>query len=175
MPRISQFYGILIYMYYRGHPTPHFHALYGEHEAVVDIATGTVTVGGLPRKATELVAEWAASHRAELFQNWERARTGQPLNPVPRWTRIELPMILRIVKSEVRGPYKLQLTFNNGTHKTVDLRPLLQGPIFEPLRDAAYFSLGRVDPVCGTIMWPNGADFAPEALYELAAQEPSAA
>ena len=84
-------------------------------------------------------------------------------------------MILRIVNSEICGPHQLRLTFNNGTRKTVDVRPLLHGPVFEPLRDAAYFAEGRVDPVCGTVVWPNGADFAPEALYELAAQEPSAA
>jgi hypothetical protein len=84
-------------------------------------------------------------------------------------------MILRIVDSSVCGPHCLRLTFNNGTRKTVDVRPLLVGPIFEALRDPAYFSLGQVDPVCGTVVWPNGADFAPEALYELAALEPSAA
>ena len=82
MPRISQFYGILIYMYCRDHAPPHFHALYGEHEALVEIATGAVIAGKLPRKATDLVAEWTAAHRVELLQNWDRGRTGQPLNPV---------------------------------------------------------------------------------------------
>ena len=84
-------------------------------------------------------------------------------------------MIVRVVQSIVVGPQCLRLTFNNGIRKTVDVRPLLQGPVFEPLRDSAYFAQARVDPVCGTVVWPNGADFAPEALYELAAQEPSAA
>ena len=84
-------------------------------------------------------------------------------------------MILRILESETASPYRLRLTFNNGTRKTVDVRPLLQGPVFEPLWDAAYFSLGRIDPISGTVVWPNGADFAPEALYELAALESSAA
>jgi Domain of unknown function (DUF4160) len=82
MPRISQFYGILIYMYYRDHPPPHFHALYGEYEALVDIATGGIIAGALPRRATELVVEWAVARQAELMENWERARTAQPLNPV---------------------------------------------------------------------------------------------
>jgi Domain of unknown function (DUF4160) len=83
MPRICQFYGIAIYMYYRDHAPPHFHALYGEYEAEVNIATAAVVEGRLPRKARSLVTEWAAEHREELQQNWELARAGQPLNPIP--------------------------------------------------------------------------------------------
>ena len=85
-------------------------------------------------------------------------------------------MILHILEAKVCGPSLLRLTFSNGTRKTVDVRPLLVGPIFEPLRDPAYFARVAVDPVCGTVIWPNGADFAPEALHELAPQqEPSVA
>ncbi|MCH8343579.1 MAG: DUF2442 domain-containing protein [Planctomycetes bacterium] len=80
-------------------------------------------------------------------------------------------MILHVEIAEVCGAHSLRLTFNDGTRKTVDLEPLLNGPIFEPLRDAAYFARVSVDQVCGTVVWPNGADFAPEALYELSAQE----
>ena len=82
-------------------------------------------------------------------------------------------MILHILEAKVRGPSVLCLTFSNGTRKTVDVLHLLDGPIFEPLHDPAYFARVAVDPVCGTVIWPNGADFAPEALYELAAQEES--
>jgi hypothetical protein len=85
-------------------------------------------------------------------------------------------MILRIQHATILGPHLLRLTFNDGTLKTVDVRPLLAGPVFEPLRDPAYFARGQLDPVCGTVVWPNGADFAPEALLELAAvEEPSVA
>ncbi len=83
MPRISQFYGIAIYMYYRDHAPPHFHAIYAEHEAEIDIQTATVVEGRLPRRARALVEEWAVAHRDELRRNWEFARAGQPLNPVP--------------------------------------------------------------------------------------------
>lgn len=57
--------------------------------------------------------------------------------------------------------------FNNGVRKRVNVWPLLDGAIFEPLRDPTYFSRVALDAVAGTVVWPNEADFAPEALYEL--------
>jgi hypothetical protein len=47
------------------------------------------------------------------------------------------------------------------------VRPLLHGPVFEPLQDPTEFAKVFLDPICRTIAWPNGADLAPEALYEL--------
>ena len=76
-------------------------------------------------------------------------------------------MILRISEARVCGPHSLRLAFNDGTTKQVDVRPLLDGPIFEPLRDSAYFATMNLDAICGTVVWPNGADFAPKALFEL--------
>jgi hypothetical protein len=78
-------------------------------------------------------------------------------------------MILHIINAETCGPRSLRLSFNDGTTKTVDVTSLLEGPVFDPLRDPAYFARVVVDPVCGTVVWPNGADFAPEALHELPA------
>lgn len=60
MPEISRFYGIVIKMYFGDHPPPHFHAEYGEHEAVVGIETLTVIAGRLPPRAIGLVSEWAS-------------------------------------------------------------------------------------------------------------------
>ena len=79
MPRISQFYGIAVYMYYHDHAPPHFHALYAEYEAEVEIATATILEGKLPHRARGLITEWAETHRQELQRNWDLARTGQPL------------------------------------------------------------------------------------------------
>ena len=59
------------------------------------------------------------------------------------------------------------MRFNDGTRKRVNVLPLLEGPVFEPLRDPAYFARVGVDSVLGTVVWPNEADLAPEALYEL--------
>ena len=57
VPRLSEFYGIAIYMYVVDHNPPHFHAIYGEHEALVEIANGEFVRGGLPRTARRLVEQ----------------------------------------------------------------------------------------------------------------------
>jgi hypothetical protein len=76
-------------------------------------------------------------------------------------------MILRILEAKVCGPHCLDLIFNDGIHKQVNVLPLLEGTIFEPLRDPVYFAQAVLDPILGTVVWPNEADFAPEALHEL--------
>jgi len=80
-------------------------------------------------------------------------------------------MTLHIIEAEVCGPHSLELTFDDGTYKRVNVWPLLKGPIFEPLRDPSYFARMVLDPVAGTVVWPNEADFAPEALYALEPEE----
>jgi hypothetical protein len=75
--------------------------------------------------------------------------------------------ILHIHHVEVFGDTCLNLEFSDGTKKSVDVKHLLTGPVFEPLKDPDYFRRVTIDPICGTVVWPNGADFAPEALYAL--------
>jgi Domain of unknown function (DUF4160) len=82
MPEISRFFGIVIRMYFNDHSPAHFHAEYGEHEALIDMDTLSVLRGELPRRALALVLEWAAFHRHELRADWERARRGTPLQPI---------------------------------------------------------------------------------------------
>jgi hypothetical protein len=77
MPTIAWFYGIAIRMYVRDHPPPHFHAVYAEHEALVDIDTGDVIEGALPRAAARLVKEWTLAQQDQLRNNWDRARAGE--------------------------------------------------------------------------------------------------
>lgn len=78
VPEISRFLGIVIMMFYNDHEPPHFHARYGPHESKVLIADGTST-GDLPRRVLGLVLEWYTLHRAELREDWERARARKPL------------------------------------------------------------------------------------------------
>jgi Domain of unknown function (DUF4160) len=63
VPRLSQFYGISIYMYWADHQPPHFHAIYGGDEALVRIDDGRVLAGRLPATAARLVEKWARAHR----------------------------------------------------------------------------------------------------------------
>lgn len=82
MPRLSEFYGIVVYMYWRDHAPPHFHAIYGDDEAQILIGDGSVLAGSLPRRAANLVGEWARLHHDELLANWGRAQATDPLVPI---------------------------------------------------------------------------------------------
>ena len=79
MPVVSRFFGIIIALYWEDHAPPHFHAKYSGDEAMVDIGTGEVIRGSLPRRALSLVNEWRELHVEELVDDWERARQRRPL------------------------------------------------------------------------------------------------
>ena len=86
MPRISAFYGIVVSMYWRDHPPPHFHAAYGGQVAEIAIDTLEVIDGRLPPRALRLLTEWAGLHQDELRENWTRARAHDRLvavDPLP--------------------------------------------------------------------------------------------
>jgi hypothetical protein len=74
--------------------------------------------------------------------------------------------MIRLLEARLVTGFKVWLGFSDRTEGHVDLAGELHGPIFEPLRDPGYFSLLCVDPELDTLTWPNGADFAPEFLYE---------
>ena len=67
-----------------------------------------------------------------------------------------------VVRAERRGEHRIHLTFNDGMESTVDFAPWFEGPIFEPLKDPEYFQRFFLEG--GTVVWPNGADVAPETL-----------
>jgi hypothetical protein len=79
VPEISRFYGIVVRMYYDDHPPPHFHAYYGEYEALINVQTLAVIAGRLPPRALGLVIEWALLHQDELRASWDKARNKEPL------------------------------------------------------------------------------------------------
>ncbi|MDA8355800.1 MAG: DUF4160 domain-containing protein [Actinomycetota bacterium] len=82
MPRLAEFYGIAIYMYWKDHSPPHCHAIYGGDEAQIRIEDGEMMSGALPATASRLVREWARSHRGELQANWERAQRPEALQAI---------------------------------------------------------------------------------------------
>jgi len=77
-----------------------------------------------------------------------------------------MTFLASVVRAEYQGGYRIRLTFNDLSRGTVDFRPWLDGPVFEALRDPQYFRKFFVDG--GTVVWPNGADIAPETLYNTA-------
>ena len=82
MPEISRFYGIIIYIFYREHQPPHFHAVYGEYEASIGIGNAVLLYGHLPPRVLGLVVEWATIHQIELRQVWEQAVRHQRLDKI---------------------------------------------------------------------------------------------
>jgi hypothetical protein len=83
MPKLSYFHGITITMHWDEphHRTPHFHAVYGEHEASLDLA-GEVIAGSIPKGQLRLVQAWAVLHAEELQADWDLAASEKPLNPI---------------------------------------------------------------------------------------------
>ncbi len=75
-------------------------------------------------------------------------------------------MILHVKEAKYLHDYVIWLRFNDGTEGEIDLSGELEGEIFRPLKDINIFKSFKVDPVLETVIWKNGADFAPEFLYE---------
>ena len=76
-------------------------------------------------------------------------------------------MFLHVTRVSEAKPFELLLEFSDGVVKRVDLSSELHGEIFEPLKQAEFFSQAYLNGETGTVEWPNGADFAPEFLYEI--------
>lgn len=75
-----------------------------------------------------------------------------------------MDVLPRVVEAEYRGEFKIRVAFSDGVAGTIDFSGWLHGPIFEPLKDPAYFARFFIEG--GTVSWPNGADIAPETLHE---------
>ena len=75
-------------------------------------------------------------------------------------------MFLHVTEVRLTKDYELRVTFSDGGVKEIDLAGELYGEIFEPLTDPEVFKQVRVNVETNTLEWPNGADFAPEFLYE---------
>lgn len=74
-------------------------------------------------------------------------------------------MFLHVTDARYIRDYLVEVTFNNGRKGIADLSSALKGPVFEPLKDTREFSKLKVDAEMETVVWPNGADLAPEYIY----------
>ena len=83
MPRICEFYGIIVSMYRSDHAPPHFHVRYGEYKAVYTIAPVGIIKGRLPKRAHGLIVEWAGRRQADLKGNWARAQRHDDPQRIP--------------------------------------------------------------------------------------------
>jgi len=82
MPEITRFYGIIIKIFFRDeHNPPHIHAIYGEHNGLIEISTLKMIEGDLPSKALALVQEWAKNYQKELMCMWDN-KSLQKLPPL---------------------------------------------------------------------------------------------
>lgn len=75
-------------------------------------------------------------------------------------------MILHVKKAKFLHDYVIWVLFNNGAEGEVDLSKELEGEVFGSLRNKKKFKSFKIDPILETIVWENGADLAPEFLYE---------
>ena len=110
------------------------------------------------------MTEWALADRAELEDNWARARADQPLKGFRDPMTTDYPMV-DVVKVKPMEAFRLWVRFSDGSEGVADLSKLAArtGPMVTPLKDPAFFS--RVFVEAGAQTWPNGYDYAPSALY----------
>ena len=79
--------------------------------------------------------------------------------------------IYRVQTVQVVAPYTIQVSFDDGVMRRIDLSLVLAGELFGPLRDSTLFNQVRVDPEVHTVVWPTGADFDPATLHDWPAHE----
>ena len=165
VPRISEFYGVVIEMFFADHPPPHFHARYGGSEALIAIDSGEVIAGELPPRARRLVREWAEMRREELAADWDRARAHEPRARVLRChERTDQGVAVEPLADEW-----VRLSFSDGAVKEVNLAPILScGGVFGPIHeDRMLFEQVDVNRESGTIEWPGDVDLDALVLYGL--------
>ncbi len=134
--------------------------------------------GSLPARALRLVREWATAHSAELEANWDAPAGTLLWNQSRRFpSMVLLSELIHVTDLAVIGDHRLRLIFEDGAQGEVDFSHWTWRGVFEPLGDPAYFQQVRLDAELGTIVWPNGADIAPETLHAwvLNGREPAAA
>lgn len=120
-------------------------------------------LGLCPEERQLVEVKWRTEARRRVAHVREGRVKSIPAAEVRRRVR-QATILPRVIEAKHDGRFRIRLVFADNTTKTVDFRPWLNGPVFEPLKDVKYFQRFLIDG--GTVAWPNGADIAPEALYE---------
>jgi hypothetical protein len=167
MPRISAFYGIAITMYYAEHGVPHFHALYAGQDASTAIETLEILGGSLPdrRSGSFESGRCSIARSSKPIGDWRE--TDCRSSASRRFRKMKaMTTLVHVAAVEVIGEHRLRLRFEDGAEGELDLSAWPWRGVFEPLRDPEFFAKVKLDDELGTIVWPNGADLAPESLHE---------
>lgn len=178
MPRVSAFYGVVIYMYWneRDHPVAHFPF------------TMRAAAPRYRRTAWCSQAAWNSAHSgsfrngptSDTMRSWptgngpEGTSHCSPSRRCPKIGNMDESYLPVVVGAAVVGDHVLRLLFSDGTAGDVDFSSERWTGVLEPLNDPAYFAQAAVDPEAGTVVWPGGIDLAPEPLYEEAKAHPLA-
>jgi Protein of unknown function (DUF2442)/Domain of unknown function (DUF4160) len=163
MPELSRFLGIVIGMFYREHGMPHIHAVYGEHEISVEVETGTVH-GHFPSRALKLVLEMDEPAHGRIAGGLATGQAG----PAPEANCAPGVSVMNyhIVEARYVAGHVVWLRFRDGMCGEIDLKSVLEGPVFDSLHDPQVFRQFQIHPEFHTLVWANGADIAPEFLHD---------
>jgi hypothetical protein len=169
MPIVCRFYGIVIAIFYDDHGVPHFHAVRRPKGVHRDRHPGEP--GRLALNASAGVGFGMSLASSGRVARELAARSAEGAAPPHRTVGVNMGMTSWedvVAVSHLDG-YRLRLRFADGAEGAVDIDKLVpfEG-VFAALGDPAVFAEVRVDAESGTIVWPNGADIAPESLYAAA-------
>ena len=91
------------------------------------------------------------------------------------WTEgNRMNLLPTVIHAEHQGEFRIRVVFSDGVVGTIDFSDWLEGPVFEPLKDLSVFRSGAIDPELDTVVWPNGADVAPEVWTRGFPEDPTA-
>lgn len=165
VPKGSEFFGISIYMYFRDHAPPHFHARHGGAEVLVRVEDLSVMEGGLPPRALGFghgVGQSTPDGAGGSVEPGAGARSARK----DRSSELRAEMLYRIEQAKARPNYRLWVRFSDGTEGEVELSGLVGKGVFAAWRDQSVFNSVSVDSESGTVTWPGDIDLAPDALYK---------
>ena len=150
---------------------PHFHAVYAGEQASIAIETLDVLAGSVPERALRLI-RGPLSTVTSCDRTGSGPATTSRSKRSPRFPSIRcVSDLARVTDVEVAGDHRLRLRFDDGVSGEVDASGWDWRGVFEALADPKFFARAHVDEQLGTVVWPNGADVAPETLRTLVLEE----